>query len=89
MIKLSILSLRNTIKERNRKNTYLYSYAPFYTMAHIVNPLLSIKVLLKAACSQSEGLYATLRGTFIDKRGFRIWAYMWYLSFLKRTFLIY
>jgi len=43
-------------------------------MAHILNPLLSIKVLLKAACSQSEGLYATFRGTFIDKRGFRIWA---------------
>jgi len=44
------------------------------SMAHILNPLLSIKVLLKAACSQSEGLYATFRGTFIDKRGFRIWA---------------
>jgi len=44
------------------------------TLAHILHPLLSIKVLLKAACSQSEGLYATFRGTFIDKRGFRIWA---------------
>jgi len=47
-----------------------------YTMAHILNPLLSIKVPLKVAYKPSDWLQAAFRSTFIDKRGFRIWAYV-------------
>jgi len=43
-------------------------------MARILNPLLSIKVPLKVAYKPSDWLQAAFRSTFIDKRGFRIWA---------------
>jgi len=43
-------------------------------LAHILNPLLSIKVPLKVAYKPSDWLQAAFRSTFIDKRGFRIWA---------------
>jgi len=45
-------------------------------MVHILNPLLLIKVPLKVAYKPSDWLEATFRGTFIDKRGFKIWTYM-------------
>jgi len=39
--------------------------------AHILNPLLSIKLPLKVAYKPSDWLQAAFRSTFIDKRGFR------------------
>jgi len=48
-----------------------------FIKAHILNPLLSIKVPLKVAYKPSDWLQAAFRSTFIDKRGFRIWAKMY------------
>jgi len=44
-------------------------------MVHILNPLLLIKVPLKVAYKPSDWLSATFRGTFIGKRGFKIWTH--------------
>lgn len=44
-----------------------------YIKANLLNPILLIKVLLKVTYKLVEWLQTTFRGTFINKRGFRMW----------------
>jgi len=62
------------ILSNNKAAFHLMIAALVNMMAHILNPLLSIKVPLKVAYKPSDWLQAAFRSTFIDKRGFRIWA---------------